>query len=305
MSFRLNTKIAFAGIGIAALALSACSSSTSSSGGSESPSAVPSVSANETLAAKVPADIRSTGKLEFGTDASYAPSEFLAEDGTTIVGFDVDLGNAIAQKLGLQGNWTAAQFDSIIVGVQSGKYNAGMSSFTINAEREKQVNMVSYFDAGTMWAVPTGNPGGVTVEDPCGKNIAVQKATVQAEEIEATDKKCQADGKAAINIQPYNLQSDATTAVVSGKSDAMLADSPVTAYAIQQSGGKLEQLGDIYGTAPYGVVVAKDQTEFADAISGAINELIADGTYQQILDNWGVGSGAISKSVVNPPVTES
>ena len=192
-----------------------------------------------------------------------------------------------------------------IVGVQSGKYNAGMSSFTINAEREKQVNMVSYFDAGTMWAVPTGNPGGVTVEDPCGKNIAVQKATVQAEEIEATDKKCQADGKAAINIQPYNLQSDATTAVVSGKSDAMLADSPVTAYAIQQSGGKLEQLGDIYGTAPYGVVVAKDQTEFADAISGAINELIADGTYQQILDNWGVGSGAISKSVVNPPVTES
>ncbi len=305
MSFRLNTKIAFAGLGIAALALSACSSSTSSSGGSESPSAVPSVSANETLAAKVPADIKSTGKLEFGTDASYAPSEFLAEDGTTIVGFDVDLGNAIAQKLGLQGNWTAAQFDSIIVGVQSGKYNAGMSSFTINAEREKQVNMVSYFDAGTMWAVPTGNPGGVTVEDPCGKNIAVQKATVQAEEIEATDKKCQADGKAAINIQPYNLQSDATTAVVSGKSDAMLADSPVTAYAIQQSGGKLEQLGDIYGTAPYGVVVAKDQTEFADAISGAINELIADGTYQQILDNWGVGSGAISKSVVNPPVTES
>ena len=305
MSFRLNTKIAFAGLGIAALALSACSSSTSSSGGSESPSAVPSVSANETLAAKVPADIKSTGKLEFGTDASYAPSEFLAEDGTTIVGFDVDLGNAIAQKLGLQGNWTAAQFDSIIVGVQSGKYNAGMSSFTINAEREKQVNMVSYFDAGTMWAVPTGNPGGVTVEDPCGKNIAVQKATVQAEEIEATDKKCQADGKAAINIQPYNLQSDATTAVVSGKSDAMLADSPVTAYAIQQSGGKLEQLGDIYGTAPYGVVVAKDQTEFAVAFSGAINELIADGTYQQILDNWGVGSGAISKSVVNPPVTES
>ena len=88
MSFRLNTKIAFAGLGIAALALSACSSSTSSSGGSESPSAVPSVSANETLAAKVPADIKSTGKLEFGTDASYAPSEFLAEDGTTIVGFD-------------------------------------------------------------------------------------------------------------------------------------------------------------------------------------------------------------------------
>ena len=133
-----------------------------------------------------------------------------------------------------------------------------MSSFTINAEREKQVNMVSYFDAGTMWAVPTGNPRGVTVEDPCGKEHRGPEGHGPGRGDRGHRQVLrQADGKAAINIQPYNLQSDATTAVVSGKSDAMLADSPVTAYAIQQSGGKLEQLGDIYGTAPYGVVVAR------------------------------------------------
>ena len=121
---------------------------------------LPSISADASLAAGVPRP-SSTGKLQFGTDASYAPMEFIAEDGSTIVGADIDLGNAIAAKLGLQGEWANSNFDALIVGVTNGKFNASMSSFTINAEREKQVNMVSYLSAGTSWAVQTGNPAGV------------------------------------------------------------------------------------------------------------------------------------------------
>ncbi len=283
-----------------ALALSACGGGTTS-GGTESASALPSVSVDEALAAKVPAEIKSSGTLSFGTDASYAPSEFIAEDGSTIVGFDVDLGKAIASKLGLTGEFENSSFDSLIVGVQNGKYDSAMSSFTINPERLKQVNMVSYFDAGTAWAVATGNPAGVEIENACGKTVAVQKATVQVDDIEAKNTDCTDAGKPAINIQQYNLQSDATTAVVSGKADAMLADSPVIAYAVKQS-GKLEQLGDIYGTAPYGVAIPKDEVEFADAIAGAVDALIADGTYQAILDQWGVGNGAVTKAEVNPAV---
>lgn len=288
------------GTAAVALALSACGGGTTSDG-TESASAVPSVSADEALAAKVPAEIKSSGTLSFGTDASYAPSEFIAEDGSTIVGFDVDLGKAIAAKLGLNGEFENSSFDSLIVGVQNGKYDSAMSSFTINPERLKQVNMVSYFDAGTAWAVATGNPAAVEIENACGKTVAVQKATVQVDDIEAKNTACTDGGKPAINIQQYNLQSDATTAVVSGKADAMLADSPVIAYAVKQS-GKLEQLGDIYGTAPYGVAIPKQELEFADAIAGAVNALIADGTYQAILDQWGVGNGAITKSEVNPTV---
>ena len=213
----------------------------------------------------------------------------------------MDLGKAIASKLGLTGEFENSSFDSLIVGVQNGKYDSAMSSFTINPERLKQVNMVSYFDAGTAWAVATGNPAGVEIENACGKTVAVQKATVQVDDIEAKNTDCTDAGKPAINIQQYNLQSDATTAVVSGKADAMLADSPVIAYAVKQS-GKLEQLGDIYGTAPYGVAIPKDEVEFADAIAGAVDALIADGTYQAILDQWGVGNGAVTKAEVNPAV---
>ncbi len=282
------------------LALSACGGDSGTTTESASPAeSAPAVTADEALAAQVPAAIKDSGTLLFGTDASYAPNQFLAEDGSTIVGFDIDLGNAIAAKLGLQGKWENSTFDSLIVGVENGKFNASMSSFTVNPEREKQVNMITYFEAGTSWAVPTGNPAGISVDDPCGKTVAVQKATVQVDDIEARNEQCTADGKPEINIQQYSLQSEATTAVVSGKADAMLADSPVVAYAVQQS-GKLELLGEVYDSAPYGVVVPKEETEFATAIQGAIDALIEDGTYASVLEQWNLSDGAITQSEVNP-----
>ena len=284
----------------AVLVLSGCGGDDGGGSESASPAAsAPEVTADETLAAGVPAAIKDSGTLLFGTDASYAPNQFLAEDGSTIVGFDIDLGNAIAAKLGLAAKWENSTFDSLIVGVQNGKFNASMSSFTVNPEREKQVNMVTYFEAGTSWAVPTGNPAGIDVADPCGKTVAVQKATVQVDDIEARNEECKTAGKPEVSIQQYGLQSEATTAVVSGKADAMLADSPVVAYAIQQS-GKLEQVGEVYDSAPYGVVVPKDETEFATSIQGAIDALIEDGSYASILEQWNLSDGAITASEVNP-----
>jgi polar amino acid transport system substrate-binding protein len=293
-----------AAIGLAAVAgtfaLGACSSDSSSSDASASPSGTPSVSVDEALAAQVPADIKSSGKLLFGTDASYAPSEFIGDDGSTIMGFDIDLGNAIAAKLGLQGEWENSNFDALIVGVQNGKYNSSMSSFTITEDRLKEVNMVSYFSAGTAWATAVGNPKGVDPNDACGKTVAVQKATVQAEDdLPAKQQACKDAGKPAIEVQTYNLQSDATTAVASGKADAMLADSPVVAYAIKQT-GTLEQVGDISDSAPYGIVVPKDEEGFAKTIQAATQAIIDDGAYTQILNNWGVDSGAITTAELNP-----
>lgn len=285
-----------AGLVAAAAILAACSSSTDTDADSTE---APTVTADETLAAMVPEAIKSTGEITFGTDASYAPSEFIDEDGSTIIGFDVDLGKAIAQKLGLEGNFESATFDSIIVGVDKNKYDAGMSSFSINPDRMKQANMVSYFSAGTSWATGPGNPAGVDPDDACGKTVAVQKATVQNEDIEARSKDCEKAGKDSIDIQIYTLQSEATTAVVSGKADAMLADSPVIGYAIQLS-GDLETLGDIYDSAPYGVVISKPNSEFATAIQGAVDALIADGVYGEILDSWNVSQGAIAESELNP-----
>ena len=288
----------------AAAVLAACggSSDGGSGGGSAaaSTSALPSVSADDALAAKVPDSIASDGVITVGSDTTYAPSEFLAEDGQTIVGFDVDLFTLVAQKLGLEARFETAPFDSIIAGVGSGKYEAGVSSFTINPERLQQANMISYYNAGTQWATKKGNPNDVDPDDACGTNVAVQKGTVQVDDLTARSAKCEAAGKDPITIDQYDAQSDATAAIVSGKDDSGLADSPVMAYAVQQTGGQLELLGDIYDSAPYGYVVAKDQTEFAQAIADAVQSLIDDGSYEKVLTNWGVEAGALDNPTVNP-----
>jgi polar amino acid transport system substrate-binding protein len=288
------------------LVIAACGggSSTGSSGSSNSAgasgSALPSVSADSALAAKVPAAIKSDGTITVGSDTTYAPSEFIAADGTTIEGFDVDLFGLVAQKLGLKAKFQTASFDSIIAGVGSGKYEAGVSSFTVTKAREGQANMISYFSAGTQWSTQKGNPKKIDPENACGTNIAVQKATVQVDDITARSKKCTDAGKKAITIDQYDAQSDATAAVVSGKDDAGLADSPVMAYAVKQTNGQLELLGDVYDSAPYGYVVPKDQTDFAQAIADAVKALIADGSYQKVLEKWGVQAGAITDPAVNP-----
>jgi polar amino acid transport system substrate-binding protein len=283
-----------------AMVAAGCGDDSDTGGGTtETTAAAPTV--DEALAAKVPDTIKSDGKVLIGTDASYAPNEFLDADGKTVVGWDVDLFNAVAAKLGLQTEWQSATFDAIIPGVQSGKYEMGISSFTINDERKQQVNMVSYFSAGTQWGTKTGNPTGVQPDNACGKKVAVQTNTVQdTEDLPKRDEACTAAGNPAITVDRYQRQDQATAAVVSGKDDAMLADSPVLAYAVKQTNGQLELLGDIYDAAPYGYVIEKDQTEFAQAVADAVQALITDGTYKTILDKWGVGAGAIDNPAVNP-----
>jgi polar amino acid transport system substrate-binding protein len=292
--------VLLAGLASAGLALSACGSDSLSTDGGATSEPVTSASANADLAAKVPEKIKSKGTITVGVDASYAPNEFLDTDGKTVIGMDVDVFNAVAQQFGLKTEWVPANFDSIIVGVQSGKYDIGVSSFTINDKRKEQVNMVSYFNAGTQWATAPGNPKKVDPMKPCGLNVAVQKGTVQQEEdLPAKVKACAAEGK-PLQVLPFTGQDQATAAVATGKADAMLADSPVVAYAVKQSGGKIEAVGDIYDAAPYGYVVAKDQKDFADAIAEALKATDESGTYKKALGNWGVEAGAISDFAVNP-----
>src|SRR3712207_3353908 len=131
---------------------------------------------------------------------------------------------------------------------------------------------------------------------------AVQRRAVQVEDIPARSEACVAAGQEPIQIDQYDAQSDATAAIASGRAAAGLADSPVMAYAVQQTNGQLELLGDIYDSAPYGYVIPQDQAEFAQAIADAVQSLIEDGTYQEVLERWGVEDGAIDDPTVNPAV---
>jgi polar amino acid transport system substrate-binding protein len=301
MKFRRHTIVLS---GALLLAVAGCgSNSLSDSGGATSaPPTTPasSVSPAASLKAKLPPKIASAGKIVVGVDATYAPNEFL-QGGHKVVGMDVDLFNAVAQQFGVTVQWQPAGFDTIIAGVTSGKYDVGVSSFTINPQRKQQVNMVSYFNAGTQWASAKGNPKGVDPDNACGKTVAVQKGTTQLEEdIPKRQAKCKSAGKPEIKLVVREKQDAATADVATGKADAMLADSPVVLYAAKQSGGKIEPLGTIYDSAPYGYVIPKSQTDFANAVVEALKQLDTAGSYKSILGNWGNESGAITNFAVNP-----
>ncbi len=285
---------------VAALALAACGSSSSGGGGS-TPAASTASSVDPTLAAKVPAKIKTAGAATVATDASYAPNEFFASDNTTIQGMDVDLGHAIGDTLGIKFNFVNASFDTIIPALGT-RYDVSMSSFTDNLARQQKVDMVTYFAAGTSFLVKKGTNSDLTSLDAlCGKHAAVEKGTTQLDDVTAQSKKCTGGGKAAIDIQAYPDQNGANLALNSGRADVVLADSPVNAYAAKQSNGAFEVVGSAYGTAPYGIPVPKgaDYAGFADAIKGALDKLNADGTYLQILKKWGVDQGAITNFTIN------
>jgi polar amino acid transport system substrate-binding protein len=299
-------KIRTLAVALLAVAVAGCGAGGDGSGGGGAQSGsgastnpAPAVQKDDALAKLVPSDVAADGKIVVGSDASYAPNEFVDKDGTTIIGMDVDLGKAIGQKLGLEVEFQNSAFDGILPGIASKKYELGMSSFTDNAEREKVVDMVTYFSAGTKMAVPKGNPDGLKLDDLCGKTVAAQRGTVQVDDLTARSDTCTKAGKPAINISQFQAQTDVTLALTAKRAQAMLADSPVVDYAVAKTNGQLEAVGDAYDTAPYGIAVPKGDGKYAQAIQGAVQALMTDGTYKAILDKWSVSGGAITTSKIN------
>lgn len=264
---------------------------TSSSGSSGAGGAVASV------ASLVPASVKSKGTITVAADASYAPNEFIGPDGHTVVGMDADLSKALAGVMGLKANVVNATFDTIIPGLASGKYDMGASSFTDTKEREKTVDFVDYFLAGTSFF--TKASGGASVSglaDLCGKSVSVESGTTEETDAQGQSKKCTSGGKPKVNILVFPTQSAANLALSSGRAQLSMADSPVAAYQVKQSHGLFKVTGQTYGTAPYGLAVPKNS--LGPAVLAALKVLMSNGTYTQILTKWGIQAGAIPASQV-------
>lgn len=286
----------------AALVIAACGSDNSSSestSGATSTAATSAVARDAALAALLPKAIADKGSITVATDASYPPNEFF--QGKTIVGMDPDLAQAIGQVLGVKVDVQNATFDGIIPGIASGKYDLGMSSFTDTKEREATVDFATYFSAGTsFYTLADGGTEVSGLADLCGKTVAVEKGTTQQTDAEAQSKKC--TGGEKVTVLTFPDQNGANLAISSGRAQIGMADSPVAAYQVKQSGGKFKLTGTPYGEAPYGIAMAKDQ-QLAKAIQGAVQKLIDGGQYQTILDKWGIGDGAIKTSEINGAVS--
>jgi polar amino acid transport system substrate-binding protein len=278
------------------------SSSTSSSGAGTATSSATSSGAsgaNAAVAALVPAAIKSKGTLVVAADATYAPDEFIASDGHTVIGMDADLMKAIGALMGLKVEIKNATFDSIIPGLASGKFDVGASSFTDTKEREKTVDFVTYFTAGESFF--TKASGGTTISglsDLCGKSVAVEKGTTEESDAQTQSGKCTKAGKPAVKVLSFPDQNGANLALSSGRAQLGFADSPPAAYQVKQSGGQFKLVGQPIENAPYGLAVAKN-SGLTKPILAALQELIKNGQYMSILSHWGIQDGAITNPKIN------
>ncbi|RDI21155.1 amino acid ABC transporter substrate-binding protein (PAAT family) [Rhodococcus sp. AG1013] len=250
----------------------------------------------DAIADQLPPAIAASGRLRVGSNPPYAPNEFKDENGT-IVGFDVDLLEAVGAVLGLTLDVKETDFDKIIPAVQAGTLDVGMSSFTDTLEREKSVDFVTYYSAGVQWVRRAGDD--VDPDNACGLRVGVQTTTIEdIEEVPAKSEACVAAGKPPIRKIKYDSQDDAANALILGRVDALSADSPVTAYAIKRSNGRLVTAGGIYDASPYGWVIAKG-SPLGPVLQQAVQYLIDGGQYRAIAEAWGVEAGIIETSVIN------
>ena len=291
--------IAFAAVTVAAGCGSSNNENTGTSGATLTAASF-SVQTDPSIAGQVPSDVKSSGQLTVAADATYAPDEFIASDGKTVIGMDADLAKAMADLMGLKASVSNQTFNSIIPGLAAGKYNLGMSSFTDTKEREKTVDFVTYAQAGESFFVKAdGGPTINSIDDICGLKVGAESGTTEADDANAQSKKCTAAGKDPVQVSVFPDENGVNLALSSGRVDAGFADTPPASYAVKQSNGQFElSPAPSIANAPYGIAMAKD-SGLQQPILAAVKKLMADGTYDKIFDYWGLTTAKIDNPTIN------
>jgi polar amino acid transport system substrate-binding protein len=261
---------------------------------------------DEAAAAALPQEFKDAGVINVASDIPFPPMEMLDEN-QQLTGFDYDLAQAIGAKLGVKLELRTQAFDSVIPSLQSGKHDIIMSGMNDTAERQETLDFVDYLHAGFSILVPKGNPEGITgVLDLCGRDVAVQKATVQADILRSYDDQCADEGPGPMKIMELPLETDVQTAVRSGKAIADVVDSAVAAYAAQTAGDgtMFELVRDPENPAGYnplytGIGVLKEDSALSEALLLALEAVIADGTYDEILEKYDMSDFTVGEAGIN------
>ncbi|MFM6963325.1 MAG: ABC transporter substrate-binding protein [Micrococcales bacterium] len=284
------------------VAVAGCSSSTSTPAASDTPvDIVASVTLDQAAADLVPANFKTAG-ISVASDIPYAPMEFF-DSADMPTGFDYDLSQALAKKLGVTFKFEDQAWDGIIPSLQAGTHDVIMSGMNDTAERQKVLDFVDYFNAGFAVVVPKGNPEKIaSFADLCGKTVAIQTATAQIDLVNAVNPSC----TKKIAVLEFPTDGDAQNAIRAGKASAGVNDGQVATYTAQTAGsGKYFEVvvptdaPDGYSAVPTGIGVLKANSGLTAALKAAVQSLIDDGTYGKLLAKWNLSSFAVTAATVN------
>jgi polar amino acid transport system substrate-binding protein len=285
---------------LAAASLAACGSSSSSSSGDTTTTAAS--SASQTPAAKLlPASIRSSGTLSIATEVGYAPFEVYEANGTSIEGLDVDLWNALAQRLGVKLKINDGTYADIIPALQAKRDDVGWSAMAlVSFEGLKAAKFLVYANRSFNDLVVSSSDSSIKSGiDLCGKTLGYTNG--ESANTAPINAQCKAAGKPPVQVKRFSKVPDIIVGIESGQVTGRIADAVNGHYFVTTSGGKLRYVENIFPTkvVPTGIAVPVDQPQLLKALQTGLQELIDDGSYQKILAKWNATAVGVKQITVD------
>lgn len=250
---------------------------------------------------QVPAWLAERGcTLTVSSSGSYPPMNFFDKDGKTIIGLQPDLARGLEKQLGIKITYVIANFDAVLGGIASGRYDSAMMTMSDTEERRSQVDFIDYGSAGSSILVPTGNPQGIQgVDDLCGKTVSTVTGYVQVDQLKKISADCTAAGKEPAKTMQFPNQASADQAVGTKRADVQLGDTINSAYSAEQSKGTLELLDTVIEPNPFGMPFRKDRRNLAEAIQAGFAALLENGEFATTAQKWNLASVVPTEITIN------
>lgn len=250
--------------------------------------------------AGLPQAIKDKGFLNAGIMPNYPPMDFKDPATNQLTGIDYDLGMEIGKRLGITVKWQETAFEQMVSSLVTQRLDIVLSGMTDTAERQKTVDFVDYFRTGPQFYVMESNKSIVAVSDLCGKKVGTSRRTTFPVEIAKwSAANCEAKGLPAIQVTGTDGSADARAQLRQARLDAAVQGSETLPYIQSQEPGAYRVIGEPLTTQLTGLGVSKNNPGLSAAIVDALNAMIADGTYAQILKKWDLKQGAVDKAVMN------
>ncbi|MFC7405795.1 ABC transporter substrate-binding protein [Georgenia alba] len=308
---RSRTLVASA-LAVSAVLLTACTpdpgSEPSADGGGDTSGAteevtIPEQEVDQELHDALPAEIRESGSMVSVNSGSFPPYTIVGSD-DQVTGATADLATALGQLLDVEiRHDTVDGLASVLSGMDAGRYDISLGPVGDFTERQQQATFVDWVQEFVVFAVPTGNPAGIEdLDSTCGNRIAVQSAGSAEEVIKEQSTVCEENGQEPIDVQSYRDQPQSVLAVQSGRADAFFSSQAPLTHFVEESGGELELAGtgqpNGFDNLYQGALVPRD-SELADVLLAAFEELYANGTYEAIMTKWGLEANMLEEPGIN------
>lgn len=257
--------------------------------------------AGPAAAAELPAAIKARGTLIAAIVPNYPPLDLKDPATNELTGFDVELGAAIAAKLGLRIQWQETSFEQMVSAVGTGRVDVVISGMSDLPSRRGTVSFVDYLRSGPQFFVRAARAAEFPdMASLCGKTVGASRRTSYPREIARwSEETCAAAGRPAVNFVGTEGSADARTQLRQGRIDAAMQGNETLPYIMGLEPNTYHPVGQPIATQLMGVAVAKDATGLQQAIAEALTALMADGTYRRLLDKWKLSANAIERVTIN------